>query len=200
MLRPNDDSRMAIVFLGLDVGTSGVKAILVSPSGDVVASASTPLAMSTPHPGWAEQDPEAWWAASLASVRDVLAQRPNDSVAAVGISGQMHSSVFLDRSGSVVRPALLWCDGRTTAECVEITRRAGGEDKLRDWVSNAALEGFTLPKVLWLRRHLPHHLRRAAHVGKQRARHVDGGEQLLAPALARGVVHQRARRVGWLGA
>ena len=136
----------------------------MSLSGDVVASASTPLAMSTPHPGWAEQDPEAWWAASLASVRDVLAQRPNDSVAAVGISGQMHSSVFLDRSGRVVRPALLWCDGRTTAECVEITRRAGGEDKLRDWVSNAALEGFTLPKVLWLRRHEPEAYGRVATV------------------------------------
>src|SRR5437764_6000722 len=107
MLRPNDDSRMAIVFLGLDVGTSGVKAILVSPSGDVVASATSPLAMATPHPGWAEQDPEAWWQATLSSIGAVRAKQRDARVAAIGISGQMHSSVFLDRAGAVIRPALL---------------------------------------------------------------------------------------------
>ena len=76
----------------------------------------------------------------------------------------MHSSVFLDRAGNVVRPALLWCDGRTTAECVEITQRAGGEERLRDWVRNPALEGFTLPKVLWLRNHEPDAYGRVATV------------------------------------
>jgi xylulokinase len=151
-------------FLGLDVGTSGVKAILVSGPGAVAASATTPLALGTPRPGWAEQDPEAWWAASVASVRAALAQAPNARVAAVGVSGQMHSSVFLDRAGAVIRPALLWCDGRTTAECAEITRRAGGEGRLRDWVRNPALEGFTLPKVLWLRNHEPEAYRRLATV------------------------------------
>ncbi len=143
------------IFLGLDVGTSGVKAVLVATSGEVVASATTPLTMATPRPGWAEQDPEAWWHASVASVRAVLGQRPEAQVAGVGISGQMHSSVFLDGAGQVIRPALLWCDGRTTAECAEITRRAGGEEQLRDWVRNPALEGFTLPKVLWLRNREP---------------------------------------------
>jgi xylulokinase len=142
-------------FLGLDIGTSGVKAILVSPAGEVEAAATMPLALSTPHPGWAEQDPEAWWQATLASVGALLAQRPGARVAAVGISGQMHSSVFLDAAGAVIRPALLWCDGRTTAECREITERAGGEDHLREWAANPALEGFTLPKVLWLRNHEP---------------------------------------------
>src|SRR4051812_23524283 len=101
-------------FLGIDVGTSGVKAILVSESGDVVALATTPLTLSTPQPGWAEQDPEAWWQASIAAIRNVLASRSDVAVAAVGISGQMHSSVFLDAHGDVIRPALLWCDGRTT--------------------------------------------------------------------------------------
>lgn len=142
-------------FLGVDVGTSGVKAILVSESGDVVASATTPLALSTPQPGWAEQDPEAWWQASIAAIRNVLAARSDAEVAAVGISGQMHSSVFLDGQGDVIRPALLWCDGRTTAECREITESVGGESKLRDLARNPALEGFTLPKVLWLRNHEP---------------------------------------------
>lgn len=143
------------MILGLDVGTSGVKAILVSDAGEVRAAATTPLSLSTPHPGWAEQDPEAWWAASVASIRGVLHQCPGVQVAAIGLSGQMHSSVFLDRTGAVVRPALLWCDGRTTAECREITARAGGEAVLRDWVMNPALEGFTLPKLLWLREHEP---------------------------------------------
>lgn len=153
-----------VLFLGLDIGTSGIKAILVAATGEVRAASTTALTLSTPQPGWAEQDPEAWWAATIASVRGVLAQSPDAHVAAVGISGQMHSSVFLDRSGAVIRPALLWCDGRTTAECVEITRRAGGEERLRDWVRNPALEGFTLPKVLWLREHEPEAYRRLATV------------------------------------
>ncbi len=149
------------LFVGLDVGTSGVKAILVGEAGDVEAAATTPLTLSTPHPGWAEQEPEAWWQATIASVRSVLAQHPAGAgpaaarVAGIGISGQMHSSVFLDAAGSVIRPALLWCDGRTTAECREITETVGGEDRLREWACNPALEGFTLPKVLWLRNHEP---------------------------------------------
>jgi xylulokinase len=143
------------LFLGLDVGTSGVKAILVNARGDVEASATTPLALSTPQPGWAEQDPASWWQATLEAIRGVLTQQTPARIAAVGISGQMHSSVFLDAAGEVIRPALLWCDGRTTAECAEITERAGGEQQLREWASNPALEGFTLPKVLWLRNHEP---------------------------------------------
>jgi xylulokinase len=152
------------LFLGLDVGTSGVKAILVQPDGEVAATATAPLSLSTPQPGWAEQDPEAWWDASRAAIRDVRAQQPQASVEAVGISGQMHSSVFLDEQGAVIRPALLWCDGRTTAECREIESRAGGETHLREWVCNPALEGFTLPKVLWLRNHEPAAFKRLATV------------------------------------
>ena len=145
----------ADLFLGLDIGTSSVKSILMSSDGSVMAIATAPLTLETPQPGWAEQDPEAWWEASRAAIRDVLAQRAGSRIAAIGISGQMHSSVFLDKSGAVIRPALLWCDGRTTAECREIETRAGGESHLREWVCNPALEGFTLPKVLWLRNHEP---------------------------------------------
>jgi xylulokinase len=151
-------------FLGIDVGTSGVKAILVDAAGDVVAAAVAPLFMSTPQPGWAEQDPEAWWQASIASIRTVLAAQPRAIVAAIGISGQMHSSVFLDAHGEVIRPALLWCDGRTTAECREITERVGGESRMRDLAGNPALEGFTLPKVLWLRNCEPDAFARLATV------------------------------------
>ena len=156
----------APLFLGLDVGTSGVKAVLVDPSGDVVATATTPLSLSTPQPGWAEQDPDAWWEASRESIASVCAQRSDTgaSIAGVGISGQMHSSVFLDRAGTVIRPALLWCDGRTTTECREIEQRVGGEHRLRDLASNPALEGFTLPKLLWLRKHEPAAFARLATV------------------------------------
>jgi xylulokinase len=143
------------VFLGIDVGTSGVKSIYVDRNGDVVASATSPLELQTPHPGWAEQSPDEWWRATIDSLRTLAAQMPDAVVASIGISGQMHSSVFLDESENVIRPALLWCDGRTTEECREITSRAGGEDMLRAWVSNPALEGFTLPKILWLRSHEP---------------------------------------------
>jgi xylulokinase len=152
------------LFLGLDVGTSGVKAILVAPNGNVAATATSPLTMSTPRPGWAEQDPAQWWDATLASIHAVRRAKPDAVIAAVGISGQMHSSVFLDRAGDVIRPALLWCDGRTTAECAEITQRVGGEERLRDLACNPALEGFTLPKVLWLQRHEPDAYARLATV------------------------------------
>jgi xylulokinase len=157
-------SDTGMVFLGIDVGTSGVKAILVDRSGDVVAAANTPLEMSTPQPGWAEQDPEAWWDAAIVSIRSVLASRDASHVAGIGLSGQMHSSVFLDAAGSVIRPALLWCDGRTTAECIEINERVGGEDRLRELACNPALEGFTLPKVLWLRNNEPAAFERLAKV------------------------------------
>src|SRR6266567_1774744 len=143
------------LLLGLDVGTSAVKAVLVRPAGAVAGAATASLSLDTPQPGWAEQDPDAWWEASATAIRRVLEQHADVRVAAVGISGQMHSSVFLDKSGAVIRPALLWCDGRTTAECREIVERAGGEAQLREWVCNPALEGFTLPKVLWLRNHEP---------------------------------------------
>ena len=152
------------LFLGLDIGTSGVKAILVAQSGQVEATALTPLTLQTPKPGWAEQDPEAWWQATITSIRALLVKLPHAHVASIGIAGQMHSSVFLDSTGEVIRPALLWCDGRTTAQCAEITRLAGGEGKLRDWVRNPAVEGFTLPKVLWLRDEEPQAFERLSKV------------------------------------
>ena len=193
----------APLVLGLDVGTSGVKAILVATDGPemgaVRASATTPLTMSTPQPGWAEQDPEAWWAAAVASTRAVLAQLPNATVVAVGISGQMHSSVFLDRAGQVIRPALLWCDGRTTAECAEITERVGGETALRELVRNPALEGFTLPKVLWLRRREPDAYARLATVllAKDFIRYRLTGALATEPSDASGTLMFDPARLAW---
>jgi len=189
------------LFLGLDVGTSGVKALLMSATGDVRASATTPLTLSTPQPGWAEQDPLDWWEASLASIRAVRSQAPGGgaSIECVGISGQMHSSVFLDRAGEVVRPALLWCDGRTTEECREIERRVGGEARLRDLVSNPALEGFTLPKVLWLRNHEPEAFRLVATVllAKDYIRYRLTGELATEPSDASATLMFDTARRRW---
>jgi len=153
------------LFLGLDIGTSGVKAILVDEKGRVRSASTAPLPLSTPRPGWAEQHPGDWWAATLKATRAALrlSKAPASKVACVGLSGQMHSSVFLDAKGQVIRPALLWCDGRTTEQCREITAKVG-EDNLRAWACNPALEGFTLPKVLWLRQHEPRAFARLAKV------------------------------------
>jgi len=187
------------VSLGLDIGTSGVKAILVAADGHVVATTTTPLTLSTPRPGWAEQHPDDWWSATVQSIRGVLTQQPDLVVAAVGISGQMHSSVFLDRAGKVVRPALLWCDGRTTDECAEITRRAGGEERLRDWVRNPALEGFTLPKILWLRAHEPDTYARVATVllAKDFIRYRLTGTLASEPSDASGTLMFDPARMQW---
>jgi xylulokinase len=187
------------LFLGLDIGTSGVKAILVSPAGGVVANTTTPLSLSTPQPGWTEQHPDDWWEASVASIRAVLAATGNAQVAAIGMSGQMHSSVFLDADGNVIRPALLWSDGRTTAECREITERVGGEAQLREWACNPALEGFTLPKVLWLRNQEPAAFQRLAKVllAKDFIRFRMTGALATEPSDASGTLMFDTARVRW---
>ena len=102
------------VLLGIDVGTTGVRAVAVEPGGKVVAGASGSYGLSTPRPGWAEQDPREWWTATLEVLEAVLAE-VDDGVAGIGLTGQMHGSVFLDEHGEVIRPALLWNDQRTEA-------------------------------------------------------------------------------------
>ncbi len=144
------------VLVGLDVGTTGVKAVAVSPEGRVVASASEEYALSTPQPGWAEQDPEDWWRAAEACLHR-LPEGP------VGLSGQMHGLVVLDAENRVLRPAILWNDQRTKAECAEIEARVGLE-RLIELTGNRALTGFTAPKLLWLRRHEPDTYARIRHV------------------------------------
>jgi xylulokinase len=145
------------ITLGIDIGTSGTKTLAIDETGKILASASAEYPCLFPKPGWAEQDPDQWWAATIATIRDVLARahlKPAD-VKGVGLSGQMHGSVFLDERGFVIRPALLWNDQRTAAECREIEDRAGGREALIGMVGNPALTGFTAPKLLWLRHHEP---------------------------------------------
>jgi xylulokinase len=145
------------ILLGVDVGTSGLKAIAIdADGGGVLAEASRSYPLDAPRPGWAEQDPDDFSTAAFEALREIARAlgRRAGSVRALGLTGQMHSAVLLDGAHEVVRPAILWCDTRTTAQCEAITR-ALGHDGLRRAVGNRALEGFTLPKLLWLREHEP---------------------------------------------
>jgi len=145
------------VFLGIDVGTSGTKTLAMRSDGRILASAVKEYPLSSPKPGWSEQNPDDWWQATQKTVRKVVRTakiKPAD-VDGIGLSGQMHGSVFLDSSGGVIRPALLWNDQRTATQCSEIESRAGGRRKLISMVANPALTGFTAPKILWLREHEP---------------------------------------------
>jgi len=141
--------------VGLDVGTTGVKGIAIGPDGAVAAIAEEGYPLSTPHVGWSEQDPEDWWRASRAVLARLLETAGAASpIAGIGLSGQMHGLVAIDASGKVIRPAILWNDQRTGAECAEIEERIGLE-RLIALTGNRALTGFTAPKLLWLRRHEP---------------------------------------------
>lgn len=144
-------------YLGIDIGTTGTKTLLIDAAGNVLAEANATYPMDQPKPGWTQQDPEHWWQATVQSVGEVMkkSKLKPAQVRAIGLSGQMHGSVFLDKNDKVLRPALLWNDQRTEAECAEITTRAGGRKALIRLVANPALTGFQAPKILWLRNHEP---------------------------------------------
>ena len=153
------------LILGIDVSTTGAKALLVDHDGKVVSSATTPLSLSTPHPLWSEQDPREWWTATINSITQALAtaNASGDDVAAIGLTGQMHGLVLLDDKGEVLRPAILWNDQRFGAECDEIRTRVT-RTKLVQITGNDALTGFTAPKILWVETHEPEIYRRTRHV------------------------------------
>ncbi len=140
-------------YLGIDIGTSGTKTLVIDEAGNVLAEADANYPMAQPRPGWTEQDPEDWWKATVKTVRAVMRESKVDKseVKAIGLSGQMHGSVFLDASDEVIRPALLWNDQRTATQCDAITSAAGSRENLIGMVANPALTGFQAPKILWLR-------------------------------------------------
>ncbi len=142
-------------YLGIDLGTSEVKVLLLGDDHQVVAQAGAPLEVSRPHPLWSEQNPADWWQATCVAM-DQLATLAGPaamaSVAGIGLSGQMHGAVVMDRDQSVLRPAILWNDGRSAAECAALTNTLPG---LANIAGNLAMPGFTAPKLLWLRRHEP---------------------------------------------
>ena len=143
--------------LGIDIGTSGTKTLVCDHRGRVKATAMVGHDITSPQPGWSEQDPLQWWAATCKATKAVLRKSKvrSDQVSAVGLSGQMHGSVFLADGIDPLRPALLWNDQRTVDECADIEARVGGRRKLINMVGNPALTGFTAPKILWVRKHEP---------------------------------------------
>ena len=151
--------------LGLDISTTGAKALLIDEAGRVVASHTTPQPISTPRPLWSEQNPADWWDGIAESIRQALAaaNARGEDVACIGLTGQMHGLVMLDAGGSVLRPSILWNDQRTQAQCDAITERIGFE-RLIQLTGNRALTGFTAPKILWVRENEPSVYAQAAHI------------------------------------
>lgn len=151
--------------LGIDIGTGGTRALLVGPDGAIVRSATSAHApFASPGPAWAEQDPADWWRACQEAVREVLTAsgRAVSDITCVGLSGQMHGAVLLDAQGTVVRPALIWCDQRTAAECRWLDETLG--PRLLELTCNPALTNFTLTKLLWVRTHEPGAWARVRHL------------------------------------
>ncbi|MEO8166782.1 MAG: xylulokinase [bacterium] len=154
-----------IYLIGLDIGTTGVKGIVINQEGTTCASSTEEYPLSIPRPNWAEQNPEDWWNATVKVLKTLAASLGSgkSEIKAIGLSGQMHSLVLLDEQSRVLRPAILWCDTRTDKECNWINETIG-EETLRNNVANPALEGFTLPKILWVREHEPEIYSRIAKV------------------------------------
>ncbi|HET7286296.1 MAG TPA: xylulokinase, partial [Pyrinomonadaceae bacterium] len=153
------------MLLGIDLSTTGAKALVIDENGQVVSSATTPLNLSSPYPLWSEQDPHEWWDATANSVRQALdeAKISGAEVAAIGLTGQMHGLVVLDEQRHILRPAILWNDQRCGAECDEIRARVTRK-RLVQITGNDALTGFTAPKILWLETHEPDVYGRVRHV------------------------------------
>lgn len=154
------------MFIGIDLGTSGVKAVLLDRDGHVRCTATHALAVSRPQPRWSEQSPHDWWAATTAAMEDLLAQAQaagieRAGIEAIGLTGQMHGATLLDANGDVLRPAILWNDGRSDTECVELEVSV---PQLHQIAGNLAMPGFTAPKLLWVRKHEPDCFARIAKV------------------------------------
>jgi len=151
--------------LGIDIGTSGTKTLLVDVTGRKIASATEEYPLYTPYPMWAEQQPADWWQATLKGIQRVLTEANINpaEIAGIGLSGQMHGSVFLDADNQVIRPAILWCDQRTTEQCAWITERAG-KAVVESETLNPVLTGFTAPKIVWLQQKEPRAWARVAKI------------------------------------
>ena len=186
--------------LGIDVATTGTKALLIDEEGKVVTSATKEYPLSTPRPLWSEQDPTDWWEGTVASIRELLEASAVDPAAIVGLglTGQMHGLVLLDRGGQVLRPAILWNDQRTGPQCEWITETVGFE-RLLEWTGNSALPGFTAPKILWVREHEPAIYARVAHIllPKDYIRYRLSGEFATDMAGASGTLLLDVKRRDW---
>ena len=147
------------MYIGIDLGTSAVKILLVEENGKVVSTSSRDYELCMPKTNWAEQRPEDWWSQSKAALIECLTHLNGKELKGISFSGQMHGLVILDENDEVIRPAILWCDQRTQEECDYLNQEIG-LDKLVSWVGNQALTGFTAPKLLWLKKHEPENFKR----------------------------------------
>lgn len=143
-------------YIGSDIGTTGTKTVVIDEKGKVLGKSTVEHPLSTPKPGWAEQNPADWWKSAVESIRSAVKQAGvgKDEVKGIGLSGQMHGTVFLDEANKVLRPAILWCDQRTAAECDWITEKIGKE-RVIHLTCNPVLTGFSAGKIIWLRNHEP---------------------------------------------
>lgn len=155
-----------VYYLGIDVGTTGTKALIMDAKGVVRATATWPHRLSMPRPSWSEQSPEQWWQSAKKAIRSVINSAGIDgkNIAAIGLTGQMHGLVCLDEKGNVLRPAIIWNDQRSAKEAELIERTVGGKSALIKMVGNIAVTSFTLTKLLWVRRHEPRVYRRIRHI------------------------------------
>ncbi len=187
-------------FVGIDASTTATKSLLMRADGQVVGVASSEYGYETPQPLWSEQHPNLWWQGTIHSIRQVLAQSGIDpaEVKGVGLTGQMHGLVLLDAAGEVLRPAILWNDQRTAAECDEIRARLGREQFIQI-TGNDALTGFTAPKVLWVRNHEPQVFARVRHIllPKDYVRFQLTGEYAMDKADGAGTVLFDVRQRDW---
>ena len=194
--------RVRKTVIGLDVGTTTVKAVLVSDNGDVLSVSNIGQSVSVPRPGWTEQDPRIWWKSSVSAIQNILNKSHHFpegiDISAIGLSGQMHSAVFLNEVGEVIRPAPLWNDMRTTSQCHQIIERLGMSG-LHRTVGNLALEGFTAPKLLWLRDNEPGNFSRLRKLllAKDYVRYRLTGELCTDPSDASGTILYDVRNREW---
>ena len=146
--------------IGIDIGTSGTKCLACDEEGHIEASSVQEYPLYTPRPGWAEQDPEDWWQATVKGLRQILPRIRKEHIAGISFSGQMHGLVALDKDHQVIRPAFLWCDQRSEDQCLKLTEQAGGLDQLLAFTNNRMLSGYTGGKILWLRKEEPENFAR----------------------------------------
>ena len=151
--------------LGVDIGTSGTKTVLFDENGTALSSATYEYPLYTPQNGYAEQDPEDWWNASVHGISDVIAESgiPASEIKGIGLSGQMHGLVMLDADCKVIRKSIIWCDQRTSAEVAEITSKVGHE-KLVEITANPAITGFTAAKIMWVKNNEPQNYEKCRHI------------------------------------
>lgn len=188
------------VLLGLDIGTTGVKGVLIDVGGKTILSTSVEYPLHTPKPNWAEQDPHDWWKATVEAIKRILSLSgaSSENIKGIGLSGQMHSLVLLDKNKNVLRPAILWCDTRTSEECRWINETVSLEG-MRELVANPALEGFTLPKIIWVRNNEPNVYEKIHHVllPKDYIRFKLTGELAMEMSDAAGTVMFDVRNRTW---